>query len=68
MHVGDNLIGHLFEHLLGEVSHPDGLVETDKLNYVARERLPLGVPKPTAFTVKLLHCRKVGVAQSHHDH
>lgn len=68
LHVGDELVWHLLENLLSEVTPCQGLVELYKLDDVARRRLSAAVSETTAIAIELLHGGKVGAADSHDNY
>lgn len=67
LHVGDELSGHLLQHLFSEVTSGHSLVELHELDDVARRSLSTAVMETTTVAIKLFHGTEVGVANSHDD-
>ena len=67
LHIAAQLIGYFFKHLLSKISSPEGLVECDELDDIARTWLPLSVPQEKTIAIELLHRCEVGITNSHND-
>ena len=67
LHVGNDLIRQLFEHLLCKIAFPKALVELDKLYDISAGSNASSAQK-TAIRVKLLHHSKVGIAHANNNH
>ena len=66
-HVGDQLLWHFFQHLLGQVASLDALIEFDELDDVTSAGLAYAVLESLTITIKLLHHRKVSVTYTDDD-
>ena len=68
-HVSDELIGHLLEHLLGQLSqiHRVKVFEFDELHYIAHCRLISRIPHDLVIPVKFDHIREIRLSNPHND-
>ena len=59
-HVGADLVRHLLEHLLGEVTPCERLVELYELDDVTCHRLSVRILEEAVVAIKLFHGTEVG--------
>ena len=67
LHPGDQLIGDLFEDLLGEVTSGHALGKLDELDNITMAGLASRVSKTATIAIELLHLAKISTSDSDYD-